>query len=179
LQYAREIKIFPFGLSSLRGAFSYPLPAYGTRNQRYAPEGAVLNPYVPRQFKQNSQEEEKQLRALDPLCGEFLDFIQAAGDVHQKPRFIRDLYRLSRKMSKDLLLATLSRALRYHVSSLEALQRISRQLLQTEGPDSAEAAALTQAYEQRETFQAGRFSQENDLTAWLDPDPDQEEPSDE
>ena len=177
LQYAREIKIFPYGLSSLRGALSYPLPALGTRNKRFAPNGAVLNPYVPRQFKQNSQEEEKQLRAMDPLCGEFLDFIQAAGDVHQKPKFIRDLYGLSRKMSKALLLATLSRALRYHVSSLEALQRISRQLLQSECPDLAEASALTQDYEQRETFQAGRFSQEKDLTDWLDPDPDQEEPS--
>ena len=177
LQYAREIKIFPYGLSSLRGALSYPLPALGTRNKRFAPNGAVLNPYVPRQFKQNSQEEEKQLRAMDPLCGEFLDFIQAAGDVHQKPKFIRDLYGLSRKMSKALLLATLSRALRYHVSSLEALQRISRQLLQSECPDLAEASALTQDYEQRETFQAGRFSQEKNLTDWLDPDPDQEEPS--
>ena len=179
LQYAREIKIFPYGLSSSRAVFSYPLPALGTRNKRFAPDGAVLNPYVPRQFKQNSQEEEKRLRAMDPLCGEFLDFIQAADEVHQKPKFIRDLYGLSRKMSKALLLATLSRALRYHVSSLEALERISQQLLRTEGADLAEESALTRDYEQRETFQAGRFSQEKDLTAWLDPDPDQEEPSDE
>jgi len=132
---------------------------------------------VPRQFKQNSQEEENRLRAMDPLCGEYLDFIKASGDVHQKPRFIRDLYGLSRKMSKELLLATLSRALRYKVSSLQALQRMSRQLLQAECPDLGEAAALTQDYEQRETFQAGRFSQENALPVWLDPqpDPDQEE----
>lgn len=179
LQYAREIKIFPHGLSSGRGALSYPLPALGTKNQRFAPEGAVLNPYVPRQFKQNSQEEKKRLRAIDPLCGEFLDFIQAASDVRQKPKFIRDLYALSKKMSKALLLATLTRALRYKVASLEALQRISRQLLQAEGSDVAEASDLTQDYEQRETFQAGRFSQEHDLADWLDPDTDQEEPSDE
>lgn len=185
LQYAKKIKIFPHGLSSGRGALSYPLPSWGTRNQRFAPNGAVLNPYVPRQFKQNSQEEEKRLRAIDPVCGEYLDFIQAASDVRQKPKFIRDLYGLSRKMSKPLLLATLSRSLRYKVASLEALQRISRQLLQAEGADVAEAFALTQDYEQRETFQTGRFSQEHDLTVWLDPQPetdpesDQEEASDE
>jgi len=175
LQYPREIKIFPYGLSSLCSALCYPLPAYSTKNKRFAPEGAVLNPYVPRQFKQNSQEEETRLRAIDPLCSEYLDFIQASGDVHQKPRFIRDLYSLSRKMSEALLLATLSRALRYKVSSLQALQRISRQLLQAECPDLGEAVALTQDYEQRETFQAGRFSQENELPDWLDPHPDQEE----
>jgi transposase len=181
LQYAREIKIFPFGLSSGRGALSYPLPALGTKNKRFAPEGAVLNPYVPRQFKQNSQEEEKRLRAMDPLCGEYLDFIQKASEVRQKSKFIRDLYGLSQKMSKDLLLTTLSRALRYKVSSLEALQRISRQLLQAEGADVEETSALTQDYEQREAFKAGRFSQEQDLTDWLAPQPDsdQEEPSDE
>ena len=177
LQYPREIKIFPYGLSSLCSALSYPLPAYGTKNKRFAPEGAVLNPYVPRQFKQNSQEEEKQLRAMDPLCGEYLDLIQTASDVRQKHRFIRDLYSLSRKMSKELLLATLARALRYKVASLEALQRMSRQLLQAECPDMEGTSALTQDYEQRETFQAGRFSQENALPVWLDPqpDPDQEE----
>lgn len=157
LQYPREIKIFPYGLSSGHSALCYPLPAYSTKNKRFAPEGAVLNPYVPRQFKQNSQEEEKQLRAIDPLCDKYLDFIQTAGDVHQKTRFIRDLYGLSRKMSKNLLLATLSRALRYKVSSLQALQRISRQLLQTECPDLGETAALTQDYEQRETFQTAGF----------------------
>lgn len=180
LQYSREIKIFPHGLSSGRGALSYPLPALGTRNKRFAPEGAVLNPYVPRQFKQNSQEEEKRLRAMDPLCGEYLDFIQKADDVRQKTKFIRDLYGLSQKMSNALLKATLSRALRYHVSSLEALQRISRQLLHAEGSDMEEASALTQEYEQREAFQAGRFSQEQDLADWLAPQPDsaQEEPSD-
>ena len=178
LQYAREIKVFPHGLSSLRGALSYPLPPAGTRNQRFAPEGTVLNPYVPRQFKQNSREEEQRLRAMDPVCGEYLDFIQADDDVRQKPRFIRDLYGLSRKMSQTLLIATLARALRYHVASLDALERMSRQLLQTDAPDPAEGAALSQEYEQREMFQAGRFSQE-DLTVWLGPDPDQEEPSDE
>lgn len=179
LQYPREIKIFPYGLSSGQSALCYPLPAYGTKNKRFAPEGAVLNPYVPRQFKQNSQEEEKQLRAIDPLCNEYLDFIKASDDVHQKPRFIRDLYSLSRKMSKPLLLATLSRALRYKVSSLQALQRMSRQLLQAECPDLGETAALPQDYEQRETFQAGRFSQENALPDWLDPQPDTEEETNE
>lgn len=173
LQYPREIKIFPYGLSSGHSALCYPLPGDGAKNQRFAPQGAVLNPYVPRQFKQNSQEEEKRLRAIDPLCGEYLDFIKAFGDVRQKPRFIRDLYGLSRKMSKELLLATLSRALRYKVSSMEALQRMSRQLLQAGCPDLAEASA--QDYEQRVAFQAGRFSQENDLPDWLDPQPDQEE----
>jgi transposase len=176
LQYPQEIKIFPYGLSSGHSALCYQLPAYSTKNKRFAPDGAVLNPYVPRQFKQNSQEEEKRLRAMDPLCDEYLNFIQTASDVRRKPRFIRDLYCLSLKMSKELLLTTLSRALRYKVSSLEALQRISRQLLQTECPDLVEESALTQDYEQRETFQAGRFSEENDLIDWLDLHPDQEEP---
>jgi hypothetical protein len=174
LQYARELKIVPYGLSSGRSALSYPLPALGTRNQRFAPAGAVLNPYVPRQFKQNSLEEEKRLRALDPLCREYLDFIQAANDVRQKSKFIRGLYGLSQKMTQALLTATLSRALRYKVSSLEALQRISRQLLQNDLPDSLEESTLTQDYEQRETYQTGRFSRE---TPWLDVKADQEESS--
>jgi transposase len=176
LQYPREIKIFPYGLFSLCSALSYSLPPYGTKNQRFAPKGAVLNPYVPRQFKQNSQEEEKHLRAIDPLCEQYLDFIKASSDVRQKPKFIRDLYGLSRKMSKELLLSTLSRALRYKVSSVEALQSMSRQLLQAQCPDLTETSALPQDYEHREAFQSGRFSQENVLPDWLEPQPDQEEP---
>jgi transposase len=178
LQYPWEIKIFPAGLSSREVALSYPLPAEGTKNQRFAPEGIVLSPYVPRQFKQTSREEEKRLRAMDPVCGAFLDFIQAAEDVYQKPRFIRDLYGLSRRLSKDLFIATLTRALTYHVSSLESLERISRQLLKAEGPNLTDEAAFSQDYEQREAFQAGRFSQENDVPAWQH-EPDPEEPSDE
>ena len=177
LQYSRVLKIFPCGLSSGRSALSYPLPAWGTRNQRFAPEGAVLNPYVPRQFKQNSQEEEKRLRAIDPLCGAYLDFIQAVNEVHQKPKFIRGLYGLSRQMAKAVFIATLQRALRYKVHHPEALQRISRQLLQTELPDFAEEPAITRDYEQRETFQTGRFSRESVWAHWPDLNEDQEKQS--
>jgi len=177
LQYSRVLKIYPFGLSSGRSALSYSLPALGTRNQRFAPAGAVLNPYLPRQFKQSSQEEEKRLRTMDPLCGEYLEFIQAASDVRQKPKFIRGLYGLSLHMTKDLWMATLSRALRYKISTLEAVQRISRQLLQNELPNFAEEPTLTRDYEQRETYQTGRFSQENAWADWPAPNENQEEPS--
>lgn len=167
LQYSQTLKIFPFGLSSGRAALAYPLPAQGTRNQRYAPAGAMLNPYPPRHLKASSLEEEIRLRAMAPLCGAYLDFIQAADDLHQKPKFIRGLYGLSRQMTKELWVATLERALRYKVSSLEALQRISRQLLQTELPNGVEPV-MTRDYEQRETYQTGRFSRENALAAWPD-----------
>jgi transposase len=165
LQYSQTLKIFPFGLSSGRAALAYPLPAQGTRNQRYAPAGARLNPYPPRHLKASSLEEETRLRAMAPLCGAYLDFIQAAEDVRQKPKHIRSLYHLSRQMTKELWIATLERALRYKVSSLEALQRISRQLLQAELSDGVEPV-MTRDYEKRETYQAGRFSRENALAAW-------------
>lgn len=114
---------------------------------------------------------------MDPLCCEYLDFIQADNDVRQKPKFIRGLYGLSQKMTPALFIATLSRALRYKVSSLEALQRISRQLLQNDLPECMEESILNQDYEQREAYQTGRFSRENASAPWLDVNADQEETS--
>ena len=179
LQYAGDLKIFPCGVSSGRSSLSYPLPAFGTQNQRFAPAGAKRNPYLPRQFKQSSQEEEKLLRALDPMCSEYLDFIQANSGMQQKPKFIRGLYGLSRKIASPLFMATLQRALRYKVSNLAALERISRQLLQNKLPDFTEEPALIQDYEQREAYQAGRFSRENPWFQASIPSPRQEDDHDE
>lgn len=166
LQYAKEIKLFPFGLCSGRSSHIYPLPPFGSKNQRFAPPGANLNPYQPRQLKQKCHEEEAALREMDALVSRYVDFVKTSDDLHHKGKFIRELYNLSRKLTKTLFVTTLKRALHYKVYRLSALERIARQLLRTElsnesTNESFENQIISDGYQQSEAYQAGRFSREN------------------
>ena len=60
-------------------------------------------------------------------------------------------------MSKELLLATLSRALRYKASSLQALQRISDNCCKLNVRTCGGTAALTQDYEHEKRFGPAGF----------------------
>ncbi len=126
IEYPGKLRIYPEDEKHIE----YPLPAEDTKNAKLAPEGVNTNPYKPRNLKQNSREEEKRLRASGEECSKYVDFINSGeSGVRYRFKFIRELYGLMTNMAPSLWNATIERALKYRVTDLEAIARISRQLM--------------------------------------------------
>jgi transposase len=158
VEYPDRIRIYPEDAKHIE----YPLPAEDTKNAKFAPEGVNTNPYKPRNLKQNSREEEKRLRDSGQSCSEYIDFINSAeSGVRYRFKFIRELYGLMMNMAPSLWTETIERALKYRVTDLEAIERISRQLMG--GKKSAEVPYVNDDYKQREAYLKGQFTQEADL----------------
>lgn len=160
IEYADSINIYQGHEQSV----SYSLPGWKVKNKKFSPQGITTNPYEPRDNKKPCHEEEKRLRDKGLVCCDYLDFIKSKQSrVKQKPKFIRDLYRLSKKMADTLFTATVERALQYRVSSITTISAISSQLIKKGLYDTPDIPAAHD-YEQRESYQQGRFSQEGELT---------------
>ena len=159
IEYPDRIKIF----TDHQPPVEYPLPAWGLRNQKFSPQGARTNPYEPKHIQKPCHEEEAHLRALDSSIGDYLDFVKSHDSgVKQKPKFIRSLYGLWKNTAPELFMATLQRALKYRLADIERVTRILYQLMQ-QGLYYLPEIALKSDYEEREAYQEGRFSREEDL----------------
>jgi len=156
IEYPDKIRIFPKDAEPLE----YTLPAWGVKQFKFKPDGVNINPYGPNNIKKPYHEEEKRLRDMDEICREYLDFIKATeSGIRQKPKYIRELYLISKKMAKPLFIATVTRALKYRVTNIAAMSRISRQLMNKElwvFPDIPDPGD----YKNRQSYQEGRFSSE-------------------
>lgn len=158
VEYPNHIKIFPPNQQSIE----YPLPAYNTRNKKYNPQGVYVKPCEPQNIKKPCDEEEKHLRALGETCCVYLDFIKSnKSEISQKPKFIRHLHHLSKNMSTSLFMTMIQRALKYSVTNIETLDRMSHQLMQKES--CMPEITISQDYEQRESYQQGRCSHETQM----------------
>ncbi len=156
IEYPDRIKIF----TEHQSPIEYPLPPAEVKHEKFAPPGARTNPYEPKNIKKPCHEEEAYLRGLGRPIGEYLDFaLSVDAGVRQKPRFIRHLYGLCRNTAPELFTAALQRALKYRLADMERLKRIIYQLMH-QGLYHLPEIALHKEYEQREAYQAGRFSRE-------------------
>ena len=159
IQYPTYLKIYP----PREAAVEYPLPPWGTRRKKFKPDGVNTNPYEPNNIKKPCHEEEKRLRVLDQIYCDYLDFIKSKDSiVRQKPKFIRDLYGLTKKIAPGLLAKTIERALNYRIDNIPALVRMAGQLMETDLYLSPRVN-INEDYEQRPAYSAGRFSEETDL----------------
>lgn len=164
IQYPDYIAIYP----PEKPVIEYPLPPWGTRNETFKPDGADTNPYKPNNIKKSCHEEESRLKALGQIYCDYLDFIKSKdSDVKQKPKFIRDLYGLSKKTAPGLLTKTIERALNYRVANIQTLVRISGQLMENHLYSSPQFA-INNDYEQRPVYQQGRFCEEADTNYYQD-----------
>ena len=159
IEYDKHISIY----HNHRKLEDYPLPAEGVKNQPFAPEGVPAPHQAPRSRKYGCKEEEQQLRAMDQLCCAYVDYIQStACKIPYKPKFIRELHRLAKKMSQTLFLKTVERALHYHIDSITSVERIAEQLVRNEMQQLPDVPPADE-YENRTSYQEGRFSSEADL----------------
>ena len=171
IEYDKSISIY----HNHRKLESYPLPAAEVKNKPFAPPGVTAPHQAPRGRKYGCKEEEKQLRNIDRLCCEYVDYIRSnACKIPHKPKFIRDLYRLAKKMSRSLFLKTVERALHYHIDSIRSVERIAEQLVRNEVQQLPDVP-LPDRYENRKSYQEGRFSSEADLKRYNELMEDQED----
>ncbi len=158
IEYGSHIEIY----QKRKMLIKYDLPDWNIKNEKFTPEGVNTNPYEPNNRKKGCKEEEKFLRDINHVCCEYLDFIKSdQSDVKLKPRFIRDLYNLSKKMTGSLFLECIKRALKYHVTKIASIEKIAGQLVKNDIYKVPEVS-VDNDYENREEYQKGRFSNEAD-----------------
>jgi transposase len=144
-----------------RTLIEYALPPWGVRNQPFHAPGQKPR-YRPRNRKLSSQEEEKRLRAIDPVIGAYVDFILSTPGL-LRHQFLRRLWAFHQRCSTTLFLRTIERAHRYHITSLETLERIALlHLDDTALPDPAVDPDL----EKRPAYQEGSLTETPDLSRY-------------
>ena len=158
IEYASHIEIY----QKKEMLIKYDLPDWNVKNEKFTPEGVNTNPYEPNNRKKGCKEEEKFLRDINCVCCDYLDFIKSdQSAVKLKPKFIRDLYNLSKKMTRSLFLECIERALKYQITKIAAIENIAGQLVKNDLYELPEPS-INNDFESREEFQKGRFSTEAD-----------------
>ena len=163
LEYEKKIEIY----QKRNKLNEYILPASDVKNKRFYPDGTKITT-KPNNRKKSCTEEEKAFRALGAVCCTYLDFIHS-GECRnrQKPKLIRDLYSLSKRLSAGVLHETLAQALQFKIDSLRSLERIAQNILQKDLFPENESP-VNSDYQNREEYKDGRFSSEANLKAYQD-----------
>ena len=160
LRYLRHLVL----CQDRRSLIEYALPPWGVRNQPFHVPGQKAPRYRPRNRKQSSAEEEKRLRAIDPVIGAYVDFILGTPGL-LRHQFLRRLWAFGQRWSATLFVRTIERAHRYRITSLETLQRIALlQLDDTVLPDPFVDPEL----EKRPAYQEGSLTDTPDLSRYDD-----------
>lgn len=141
----------------------YSLPDYGVKNKKFSPPGIKTEP---NNRKKGAAEEELALKSKGSICCSYLDFIHSSEcRCQKKPKLIRDLYFLSKKLSENIFTETLQRALEYKVDSIRSIERIAVNLLQKDLFQESDIQ-ISSDYQNRAEYQKGRFSNEADLVSF-------------
>lgn len=144
-----------------RTLIEYALPPWGVKNQPLHAPGQRPR-YRPRNRKLSSQEEEKRLRAIDPVIGAYVDFVLGRPGL-LRHQFLRRLWAWRQRWSTTLFLRTIERAHRYQIVSLETLERIALlHLDDTALPDPWVDPDL----EKRPAYQEGSLTDTPDLSRY-------------
>ncbi len=173
-----DVKVIEYGdrLKIYRGRdllAEYSLPPDGTRNACFRPEGEPRSRHEPKHRHRPTLEEEKRLRAIGPVVGAYLDSERTPRGAGRH-RFLRELFRLSGRMTPALFVRTIERALKYRIQDLETIWRIALMHVQ-DGLDTLPAADLDASFTEREAYQEGYLSDEPDFTRYDDPSEEEDD----
>ena len=151
---------------------SYDLPEADVRNREFYPGPLRPTPLHPANRKKGYDIEEQKLRKLGDTCCAYIDFIKSPECmIRQKPRLIRDIYRLSKKLEPSLFVECISRALEYKIDNAESVARIAAQTLAH--PDGKQVPVIeppvpSEDYSLRPSYKQGEFSFEADPIMYSD-----------
>ena len=137
------------------------------RNAKFSPQGLPTPIHHPKNRRHPTDVEEKHLRALGPPVNAYLEFALPEKGI-ARHHLVRQLLALSRKMSADLFLKSLERALKYRITSLEVIERIAYLYLQ-QGAGDLPLAQVDEAFRQREAYLEGSLTEPPDLSIYQDP----------
>jgi hypothetical protein len=155
-EYADRVKIYQRGQCGAE----YALPADGVHNHVFSPEGMPPSARQPRNRKQPAQEEEKRLRAMSASVDGYLNFALHAGV--QPPRFLRELFALSCRVTAAVFIQTIERALHYQITDIETLRRIAR-LSISQQEFQLPGVEVDESFRQREAYQQGHLTDAPDF----------------
>ena len=163
LEYSDRLKIY----HARECLAEYPLPGDGIKDGQFSPPGLPAPRHHAHHRRHPTQAEEKHLRALDPAVNAYLDFALPAKGI-QRHELIRKLLALSRKMTVSLLSKTLERARKYRITDLQTIERIALLYLQQDN-GQLPLVQIDEAFEQREAYREGSFTESPDLSIYQDP----------
>lgn len=157
LRYLRHLVL----CQDRRAVIEYSLLPWDVKNQIVRAPGQPAR-YRPRNRKLSSHEEEKRLRALAPEVAAYVDFILSTPGL-LRHQFLRRLWTRHQRWGTALFRRTVERAHRYHITSLETLERIALLLLD----DTALPAPLVDPdLEKRPAYQEGSLTDTPDLSRY-------------
>jgi len=160
LEYSDRLKIY----RKRELLIEYGLPADGVKNERISPEGHPRPRHAPKNRRKPTLEEEKRLRAMADVVGAYLDFALQPGGV-ARHRVVRELFRLSKRMTASLFVRSVERALQYRIRCVETLRSIALMYL-NEGIGTLPSAEVDESFVEREAYVEGRLTDEPDFSAY-------------
>jgi transposase len=102
----------------------YALPAVNVKGEHIKPDGVTVPP--PRNSKKPTGPEENRLRAIAPEVAAYLEVVKKLPESSiKKYQMIRQLFRLSQKLSPALFIKVIERANGYGVTDMETIERIA------------------------------------------------------
>ena len=160
LRYSSYIKIY----RSRKLLVEYPLPAYGVKNQVFSPPGMPRPRYKPNNRKHPTAQEEKRLRSLGGEVDAYLDFaLKYKGK--EKHQLIRQMFGLYQKLTSELFIKTIKRALKYRIRDMRTIERIA--VLQiTDGAIEIPQVEIDEQFCKRQAYLEGCLSDEVDLSIY-------------
>ena len=161
LRYPDHIKIF----HRRKLLIEYGLPPVKVKNEKFYPPDRPKPRHEPRDRKNRTGEEENILRSMSATIDAYMNFAldkQAAG---QKHRFVRNLFRLSRRLSPELFEKAVNRALSYRVTDTDTICRIAV-LQMKEANYELPFVPIDEDFVNRPSYLEGRFTDDADLSRY-------------
>ena len=171
LEYADKIRL----VDGRRELAEYALPPDGVRNKVF-PEKRPHSPFQPRHRPNPTVDEEAKLRETSPEVSAYLDFAMV-GMGTRRHRWLRDVYGVRQRYSRQLFCQIIERAHRFQVTDVATLEDIAGVLIRG---DVAEVVAtpFDEDYAERESFREGRFTDRPDFSTYdklLEEDQDEDD----
>jgi hypothetical protein len=160
LEYSNCLKIY----HKRKLLIEYDLPADGVKNELFSPKGQPKPQYQPKHRKKPTEGEEIKLRSLSEEVEAYLSFVLKQKGI-QKHRFIRQLYGLCQKVTLPLFIKTVKRALKYHITDIQTLERIAILQLK-EGNYEVPFVETNEDFQDRASYLEGRLTDEVDLSGY-------------
>ena len=162
LEYADSLKIYH--ARKLLGRYLFPPD--GVKNKVVSPEGGPRPPKKPRYRKKPTAREEKILRSLDPVIGDYLNFaVPKSGKVRHQ--FIRSLFGLYRKTAASVFIQTVNRANKYRITDIKTIENIVALILRA-GSIDITLPEIDQDFQKRDAYIEGCFADKPDLSIYED-----------
>jgi len=147
---------------------TYTRPASHVKNERFCPPGKSKVLPQPNNRKKGCEEEILRLRKKSKSTSAYLDFIFSKDiSFRQKPKFVRDLYYFSQKISNELLEEVIKIALQYKITTIDAIDKIASNILTTPFFKSGLYHTESNAeYLNRQAYNDGKLSIEEDMNQY-------------